>query len=190
MDINLVFCGVDRVGKSSLIVEWLKRHPMQKQKMRVPTNKLTALAYYYEYFQNLRHSNVPTVWDRGHICEQVYAPLYRPEYGLSKDWMDQIHNWQSLSMKLPSIIVYIYPRWRELLKADERPNANLLTELDYYGMALNSSTWPIIRLSKHSPLKAEWRDTNDVIDQLESELDYVLEQNINCVEKEEVKDRS
>lgn len=84
-----IICGVDGLGKSTLIdaiIEKKGYHPaihFQKPKvLDIHQNSVISPEYEYQYssfvsLMNLIDSKIPMIFDRSHIGEFVYAPLYR-----------------------------------------------------------------------------------------------------------------
>lgn len=173
-DVTLIFEGADRCGKSSLIEGFRKQyHDFRLEKMRVPRKLHEAVQWYEEFFQTTCNGRGNKIWDRGHISEAVYAPLYR----------DYVHlNWPSTLWKFEEtyfrgqavFIVYVYPVWTELLKPDDRKGANLQRELSAYDVALGQTSLPVINITKHMTSHVAWRSEEAVIAELVDKVDEQL----------------
>lgn len=174
--VTLLFEGIDRCGKSSLISAFRNKHNAYKlHKMRVPKTLGQAAMWYEELFWEIANNRDSLIYDRSHLSEAVYAPLYR-------DYTH--HNWPSTLWHMernciqvkeyPIIVVYVYPQWLSLLKKDDRPNADVLKELDMYNLALNETRLPVIRITKHESHTWDWRKEEDVLAELEQEIDKII----------------
>lgn len=167
---NVIFEGCDRVGKTSLIDAYAAPNPhYRRDKMKVPRTLAEANVFYNAYYMELWTSTRPTLYDRGHISEQVYGPLYRPE--TVNNWWPSLLNVQELvPPRQRTVIVYVYPVWLSLLKSDERIGSNLTNELQVYDTVLSYSHWPVIRITKHHIHSAAWRNMDDVLYELDLAL--------------------
>lgn len=146
---HIIFEGVDRCGKSSLVDKFCVVHRPAYFKMRVPTNYEESTRYYYDHVERLMNSMEPSVWDRGLLSELVYGPLYRPQECLSW-YQQQLIDWTMLPTKLPVLVVYVYPLYEEIMLQDERPNANRLLELEAFNVAFERIHWRKVAMTKHT----------------------------------------
>lgn len=75
---NYVIMGIDRIGKNTFIETCLPNHN-EIHLSKPPDNAdplMFTKAEYAEYFLNLKNSD-NIVYNRGHIDEFVYGPIYR-----------------------------------------------------------------------------------------------------------------
>lgn len=168
---TLIFEGVDRCGKSSLIEGWRKQfHHYKLEKMRVPCALSEAVMWYEEYFDDLCGVFGSKVWDRGHLSEVVYAQLYKNYCHFN--WPSTIWMMEEARIRTqPTFIVYVYPVWYQLLGLDERPNANLQRELSAYDVALGATSLPVIDITKHCTDRVAWREQSDVLIELRDKVE-------------------
>lgn len=158
---NVIFEGVDRVGKSTLIKSLAARYGAEVNKMRVPTNEQESREFYLEHFAALaKPAKHPVFWDRGHVSELVYAPLYR---SLSVGWSRTI---QDLARHTPNTyFVYVRPLSVKLLEPDERPGANIRKELAGYRTQIKKVPWPVLSISTHHD-RARWRGLSELVEEV------------------------
>lgn len=174
--VTLLFEGIDRCGKSSLISAFRNKHNAYKlHKMRVPKTLGQAAMWYEELFWEIANNRDSLIYDRSHLSEAVYAPLYR-DY-THHNWPSTIWHMERNCIQVkeyPIIIVYVYPVWFSLLKPDDRPGADAIKELDAYDEALAQTKLPVIKLTKHHINGYSWRNETDVVTELEQEIDKIL----------------
>lgn len=155
--------GLDRVGKSSFIVELARQTGMGVTKMRVPKTLAESKLWYAEHFVSLMNGE-PTIWDRGHISELVYAPLYRPAV-TSQSWTEALRQWMPALVDDVAVI-YVYPGDTALMKKDERPEADKLAEIRGFTRELEACPWPVYRVCSHELVVDEawgWRSKADMV---------------------------
>lgn len=146
--------GLDRVGKSSFIKALWLATAAQVVKMRVPKTLTDSKLFYAEHFVSLMNGE-PTIWDRGHLSELVYAPLYRPTV-TSASWTEALRRWIPRLVDNTTLI-YVYPGDTALMKKDERPEADKLAEIRGFTKELEACPWPVYRVCSHEEVAGEWR---------------------------------
>lgn len=147
---HVVFEGVDRCGKSSLVDKYcVIEKPRHYFKMRVPTTLQESVEFYDDHLHRLQTSTEPTVWDRGLLSELVYGPLYRPDECPAYRRRTLIEATR-IPTKLPVIVVYVYPLWTDLMLPDERPNADINAELHRYSVVFDAIHWRKVAMTKHT----------------------------------------
>lgn len=174
-NVTLIFEGPDRCGKSSLIELFRKKHhDFRLEKMRVPKQLHEAVNWYEDFFRSTCNEGGNKVWDRGHISEAVYAPLYRDYCHVN--WPATLWKYEETYFSGQAVfIVYVYPIWTDLLKPDERINASIQRELSVYDVALGTSSLPVINITKHERKVQAWRSELAVLAELEDKIDEQLE---------------
>lgn len=165
---HVVFEGVDRCGKSSLVEKYcVEERPKQYFKMRVPKTFMESCEFYEDHIERLRHSEEPSVWDRGMLSELVYGPLYRPIEcpAFHRRALIEMTRFPTL---LPVIIVYVYPLWTDLMLPDERPGANIYAELRQFGIAYEALHWRKVAMTKHCIRNGErtWKNRDESWEEL------------------------
>lgn len=175
MEHHLIFEGVDRVGKTTLIAAL---NNYKRFKMTAPITPSETYLNYLSFFLKINGwtKNVgPRCFDRGHISELVYGSLYRP-----KNYEDGVLNHWIAFMELEAIIssrrygtrattiVYIEPCAKHLMLEDERPNSNRSLELETYEYMLKRSKFPIIRLKTQT--ENAWKSVDQIILELKEKL--------------------
>lgn len=174
---NLIIEGVDRIGKSTLVKALSEKHLAIK--LTAPTSIENTYYKYLTFFLRLNGSipvAKPYIYDRGHISEIVYGPLYRPNNYRSTNLLIWLRKWEKHTVAnaelypdfRPTVIVYLYPTNKDLMLKDERPNANLRVELDRYRIALTNSSMPVMKLCTQT--QTDWRTTENIIDELNCKL--------------------
>lgn len=166
---KLVVEGIDRAGKSSFIQYIGEQLGWPITKMRVPKSPRDAVLFYKQYWDQLRDYPHSLVYDRGHISEAVYAPLYRPT-SCNHFWPNAVYADELLVEDV--FIVYVYPnaKHHDLLLPDERPNANRDAELMAFDVRLEMSSLPVIPICSHSKYGPFWRTHADMFQELMSGL--------------------
>lgn len=165
---HLIVEGIDRVGKSTLIAALAAELGAKVVKMRVPKTLAESKAFYWDYFFQLADSDEPMVWDRGHISELVYAPLYRPAM-VDAAWTRTLR-YALPTMALEATVVYVHPGDTSLMKRDEdRPNANRDAELAAFERELRWCPLDVHRVCSHELVDGAWRWRN-----LEDRVSQVL----------------
>lgn len=176
LDQNLVFEGIDRVGKSTLIKELQGYHHI---KMIAPSTIYRTFYEYLIYFckinGTIKQLDKPICFDRGHLSELVYGRLYRPAYytdGILIDWIMKMEARlvQAIATHIsirPTCVVYVEPSNFVLMLNDERPNANRLTELAVYEQVLKKTKLPVVRITTQT---ANWKKPSIVINELKELL--------------------
>jgi len=163
---HLVFEGLDRSGKSTLLAAVAKAIGATVNKMRVPKTLGQSIEFYDDHFRHLAEDEHPVVWDRGHLSELVYAPLYRPSETNSW-WVRELRRRAAAIERVG--LVYVYPGWYGLMLEDERPGANRMAEAAGYARELEHVTWPTVRVCTHRQ-DAEgvwhWRPVEEMVDEV------------------------
>ncbi len=174
---NIICEGVDRVGKSTLVKALSEKHLAIK--LTAPTSIENTYYKYLTFFLRLNSSipvAKPYIYDRGHISEMIYGPLYRPNNYRSANLLIWLRKWERHTVQnaelypdfRQTVIVYLYPLNTNLMLKDERPNANLSIELDKYRIILSNCRMPVIKIATQT--QTEWRNIEDIIDELNSKL--------------------
>lgn len=146
---HVVFEGIDRCGKSSLVEKMRVETGWDYFKMRVPTTLQESGEYYDEHLNHLCDSEEPSIWDRGLLSEVVYGSLYRPEQCPAWYRRQLMERTRRASM-LPIVVVYIYPLYDALLLPDERPGADRYEEQIRFSQAYYQCYWRKIAMTKHT----------------------------------------
>ena len=162
---HLVFEGLDRVGKSTLLAATAAAMGVEPVKMRVPKTFEQSREFYTDHFRQLMQSDVPMVWDRGHLSELVYAPIYRP--GCVMDW------WTKALRSIPMLVdnvtlVYVYAGTTSLMLEDvDRPNKDMAAEVAGFERELGLCEWPVHRICSHEYDGGwKWRPVEERVDEL------------------------
>ena len=163
---HIVFEGLDRVGKSTLLAAVAKSMGAEVTKMRVPKTMEQSREFYSDHFKSLLSSWEPMVWDRGHLSELVYAPLYRPQ--MTADWWTKVL--RSMPELVPMVtVVYVYPGDTSLMKKEEdRPCADQSAERAAFDRELGLCRWPVVRVCSHELVDGvwRWRDLEERVDEV------------------------
>lgn len=114
---RVIICGIDRTGKSSFIENILRHygpHPVihsSSPPKGIGCPHQYQKEYYHKFFDVLTH-NTDIIFDRGHLDEYVYGPMYRGQSDLS-----YIKELESTS-PLNTILVFLYTTDTSFLKDD------------------------------------------------------------------------
>lgn len=167
---QLMFEGVDRIGKTTLIDAWRATFPgYYHYKSLVPTTLQDSMNYYQGYVRDMTVRQVPIALDRGPVSEMVYAELYRNYHNAYWPSALEMIKWQSFYVQ--PIIVYVEPVAPHLMQADERRNARREDELIKYEDVLArfyEGNIPVVRIQTQT--ESEWRSPYEVVGQLLFEL--------------------
>jgi thymidylate kinase len=112
-----IICGIDRTGKSTFIKNILRHYgPHLVIHSSSPPKDIEyphqyQKEYYHKFFDALS-SNTDIIFDRGHLDEYVYGPLYRGQSDLS-----YIKELESTS-PLNTILVFLHTTDVSFLKDD------------------------------------------------------------------------
>lgn len=173
MNYQLLVEGLDRVGKTTLINEWCKRHPEYLRRRAMKHDGLAnSFDYYFTWMEVLHKYDGNVIWDRAHISEGVYTSIYRPQ-NCNEIWPDKLYEWDSYhAYQSQPVIIYVPVTNRSImLPDDEHPNKDMNTEIATFERILSKTYLPVIRL----PLADQngWLDIAHCITQLEQKLTEV-----------------
>lgn len=171
---HLVFTGANRVGKTTFIGEWVKQYPEYIAMRAGPTpNHNAGREQFNVYARELVYSDRPQAWDRGHLDEIVYAPIFRPNV-LVDNYPLELLAVEHLPFTRPVVTVYVEGTFSDFCQVDdeERYGLSLEAELDRWEYALQVTHLPVIRLSLRGP--SGWYALTRTIGTLEGELDNLL----------------
>lgn len=185
MGINIIFEGVDRCGKSTTVqalVRELQREGYQNQvrKYKPPVTVEETWHTFRAYFNSLIDLASPDwlIWDRGHVSEMVYGPLYRGSNytGSSGEYLSRwLQHWDRVAYGetydgRQSVIVYLYPLDLSLLLPDtERgpEGVGVNAELAQFEVMLKQTRLPVIRVSSHyydeRLMKWQWKRSKAIV---------------------------
>src|SRR6185436_12015043 len=120
--------------------------------MPVPNNDLEGIRGYDTYANTLMSNRSDVVvYDRGHISEMVYAPIYRNYY--NEVYHCFLHNIDRDIIELshvPTYIVYVYPRWQSIMTPGNRVTDDLIAIPRLYDEILYQTQLNVIRISTHN----------------------------------------
>lgn len=168
---QIIVEGVARVGKSVLIRAWLEAHPEYRL---VKPERGTTANQFYDYMNQLQLERRPTIHDRSHISEQVYAPIYRRD-SCNAMYPAVLNRLEKGTYRLPTVVVYLEPH--PLMGEDEKanPDKDPAKELTIFSAILGFTHLPIIRFSAYDWETRAWKTPSDCV----AELEALIEQNIH-----------
>lgn len=167
---SILIEGISRVGKSTIIRELSNRINLPVHKYQNPKSRKEVIELFSTYLMVLK--NKTAIWDRGHISELVYGPLYRPN-----NYLDQVlfKLLFAIDRKLAqgnlAVIVYLWPLDRNLLDFTGREvyQSNVSRDLNRYLEVLSKSQLPRITMSTHEVVPGKipgWKSPGNVVDHL------------------------
>jgi len=166
---HLIVSGLERQGKTSFIQAWLKYHPEYVGMRAGPTQTWQDARYQFDhYFRDLHAVTVPKIWDRGHLCEYVYASIYRPQVwdGREHYLFTSEHGREGLR---PVYHVYFMPTYMEFCQTDyDQKEPDLDGEIARYMDALDKTTWPVIYFEART--KYGWKSPERMVGEMEGKL--------------------
>lgn len=167
---NLIFEGVGKVGKTTLInalCNYLGSNVV-RYKMPVPQDEQEGYRQYDLYANMLvSNRNATVIYDRGHISEMVYAPAYRQYYSDKyHEFLHDIDGDIASYSNVPSYIVYVFPRWQSVMTPGNRPTDDLIAVPRLYAEALYHTRCNVIRISTHNQYAPFWRGENELVTEL------------------------
>lgn len=175
-DVNFIFEGIGRVGKSTLINRLMEINSSRYMKLG-PWTTISRMFYDFSiYLMRLRENtlDMPSyVIDRGHISEMAYGPLYFPERYRDNVLMSHMLYIDKVLTKTnsstynnrESVIVYIEPTNIDRLMPDKRCGNKREFDLAAFRGAIAQTSLRVIRLNTQAS-NGDWRNVDDVIDEL------------------------
>lgn len=175
-DVNFIFEGIGRVGKSTLINRLMEINPSRYMKLG-PWTTISRMFYDFSiYLMRLRENtlDMPSyVIDRGHTSEMAYGPLYFPERYNDATIMHHMLYIDKVLSKTntgvfnhrESVIVYIEPTNIDRLMPDKRCGNKREFDLAAFRGAIAQTSLRVIRLNTQNS-NGDWRNVYDVIDEL------------------------
>lgn len=176
---NIIFEGMPRVGKTTALAKFSNMLGIKIKKYSNPKTKNETYNLFLNYFLELgRNENEIQCWDRGHLSELVYGPLYRPANYLDPFLPNFILAcdkalWRGFEYagKLKTIIVYFYPLSQHILNYEgrEQYKDNFAEQAILYENALRNTNLNVIRICTHEvrPGKVpNWKSTDNIHDEL------------------------
>ena len=172
---HVIFEGIDRCGKSSMVEKMQAETGWDTYKMRVPTTLQESGEFYDLHLNQIRQSDRPSIWDRGLLSELVYGYLYRPQE-CPAWYRRQLIERTKLPSELPIVVVYIYPLYDSLLLPDDRRFASRDEELHQYDHAYMAVHWLKVSMSKHTIRNggAAWKNRGESWEELRLKLEDVI----------------
>ncbi len=172
MQVNLCFEGPGRSGKTSLINLLMDTFPghFEYLKMPVPTSRAMGIKQFAAYTSYLLEADRPVIYDRGHISELVYAPLFRSYVNV--EYLRKLYEYDFAltNSNLPTIIVYVYPMWQSIMKLGGRETDDLVRVPVQFESIIHRSDLDVVRITKHRSLNPAWRDQGSVLNELVSQI--------------------
>lgn len=173
MPCNLVVEGMGRVGKTTLIKSLehhlrINGHAVRTDAMPAP--KTAALGYrqWSLYLNNLaRNTSDVVIYDRGHLSEMVYAPVYRNYYNDAyHQYLVGVDNDIRTSCSVPTYVIYMYPQWQSIMKPGNRVTDDLIAVPKIYEEVLYHTNLGVIRISTHRWHIQEWVSQEELVSEL------------------------
>lgn len=176
-DVNYIFEGIGRVGKTTIIERLREINPSSKHMKLGPWDKISRMFWDFSlYLLRLRENtlDMPSyIIDRGHVSEMSYGPLYFPERYRDNIIMSHmryidraIHKEHQINYNhRETVIVYIEPVNTDVLLPDKRCGTNRALDLAAFRGAIAQTQLRVIDLKTQEP-NGEWRNVDNVIDEL------------------------
>lgn len=174
MKVNIIVEGPGRSGKTSLINYLMARDLTNwtYYKFAPPTSKADGIEKFSAYANILMNTDTPVIFDRGHISELVYAPLFRDYADVDyRNWLEDVDTLLSKSTPLPTVILYVYPMWQTLIKPGGRLTDDLVRVPLAFNKELGYTDMRVIRVSKHCAWAPQWRDRDEVVEDVLDKLE-------------------
>lgn len=176
-DVNYVFEGIGRVGKTTIINKLRELEPNRRHMKLGPWDKISRMFWDFSLFLlRLRENTLEMpsyIIDRGHISEMAYGPVYFPERYVDTTIMNHMR-YIDRSIKRATdliyghretVIVYIEPVNCDVLLPDKRCGTSRNLDLAAFRGAIAQTQLRVINLKTQEP-NGEWRCTDNVIDEL------------------------
>lgn len=174
MKVNIIVEGPGRSGKTRLITALMARGNgnWTYEKFAPPVSREEGVEKFGLYADVLINTHTPIIYDRGHISEMVYAPLFRdyvtPQY---RKWLEYVDTTISTKALLPTVVLYVYPMWQSLIKPGGRPTDDLIRVPLAFNKELGYTDMKVIRVSKHCSWAPQWREEDEVIEDVLDKLE-------------------
>lgn len=171
---NLIIEGLDRSGKSTL-ARVLTERLQAKFEHAVPhATRAESIAYYAQWADRLfMNTKQHGIWDRGHISELVYAPIYRADQ-CDDIWPNRVYHMVEDSVPwycLPTFIVWVRAHAEYMNRDFARVNKNLEQEQNRYLRAMQLTSLPVIEVWT-TIASTGWRPVEVVADEVQEQVKW------------------
>lgn len=169
---NIITEGVSRCGKSTVIAELANRLGFQIKKYENPKSKRETAELFAAYLMDLKE-NENAIYDRGHLSELVYGPLYRPRNYLGSDFLPRLLYGidRILAKRGHTLVIYFWPLSQTIMNYEgrEQYKPNFRTELTMYDGVMSRTKLPVIKMATQEVIPGHipsWKSVGNIVDHL------------------------